>query len=223
MSNAAASTEIYQFRVVVRDTSPHPLRRLLVNSDTTLAEFYHTLQIAFGWTGSRPCRFLIRGKAHEINSPGGQDEVDQLRLADFHFLRKERFLYEYDVDSNGRSRWRHQVRFAPPRPVEPERLYPVCLGGVGSAPPENCGGPKGVAEFRALFTPDYILHRLAAILDAGVTETGIAELQHLRPWIPLHEFDRRTLNRKLKLEPTATNPGKGNPDENRNSHHHQVG
>ncbi|MGH9402232.1 MAG: IS1096 element passenger TnpR family protein [Terriglobia bacterium] len=73
MSNAAASTEIYQFRVVVRDTSPHLWRRLRVRSSTTLAGFHHTLQVAFGWSGSRPYRFLIRGKALGINSPGGQN------------------------------------------------------------------------------------------------------------------------------------------------------
>jgi len=86
MSDVAASTEMYQFRVVVRDTSPHLWRRMRVRSSTTLAEFHHTLQVAFGWSGSHPDRFFLRGKAHGTKSPGGQDGVDQLRLADFHFL-----------------------------------------------------------------------------------------------------------------------------------------
>lgn len=205
--DVTASSEIYQFRVVLRDTSPHVWRRIWVRRSIALGEFHHTLQVAYGWCGSRPYRFLIRGEAHRIDSAGDPGAVDQLRLADFHFLPKERFLYEYDVDSNGGPRWRHQIRFERALPSEPQRLYPVCIGGVGVAPPEDCGGPKGLAEFCTLFTPRYILHRLAAILDAGLTAKGIEELQHLRPWITLNECDRCTVNRKLKLE--LASPGQG--------------
>ena len=223
MSAATASIEIYQFRVVVRDTSPHLWRRLLVNSNTTLAKFHDILQVALGWSGCRPYRFLIRGRVHEINSPGGQNDVDQVRLADFHFLPKERFFYEYDFDSDGRPRWQHQARFERMLPAEAQRLYPVSIGGVGMAPPEHCGGPKGLAEFRALFTPNYILHRLAVILDEGLAEDGMAELRHLRPWITLNEFSRCTVNGKLKSKPASLGSGKDETYANRDSHHRQVG
>ena len=222
MNDVAASSEIYQFRIVLRDASPHVLRRIRVCRSISLGEFHHTLQVAFGWSGSRPSRFLIRGKAYGINSPSGRDDVDPLRLADFHFLPKERFLYEYEVDSHGRPRWRHQVRFERALPVEPRRLYPICMGGMGAEPPEKCGGQKGLAEFRTLFTPSYILNRLAAVLDAGRTEKGIEELQHLRPWITLNECDRRVINHKLNLELASLDPGKGETDENRDSHYHQI-
>lgn len=222
MNDATASSEIYQFRVVVRDTSPHLWRRLLVNRHTTLAGFHRIFQVAFGWSSTRPYRFLIRGTAHRSNSTSGHDDAEQLRLADFHFLPKERFLYEYDVDSNGRPRWQHQVRFERALPVEPRRLYPVCTGGVGAAAPEGCGGPKGLAEFRTLFTSRYILHRLAALIDDGLTEEGIEELQHLRPWVTLDEFDRHRVNNELKLELASLAPGKDERDENRDPHHDQI-
>jgi hypothetical protein len=93
---------------------------------------------------------------------------------------------------------------------------------VGATPPENCGGPKGLAEFRTLFTPHYILHRLAAVLDAGLTQKGIEELQHLRPWITLTECDRRTINHKLKAERASPGPGKDEKDENRGPHYHRI-
>lgn len=223
MNDVAAASEIYQYRVVLRDTSPHLWRRLRVNSNITVADFHRTLEVAMGWSGSRPYRFLLRGRIHGINSPGGQNDVNHLRLADFHFLPKERFLYEYDVGSNDRPRWQHQVRFERALPVEPQRLYPVCIGGVGAAPPENCGGPKGLAEFRALFRPSYILHRLAALLDGGLSEKGIEELHYLRPWITLNEFNRRAVNRKLKSKPAALGSGKDETHEDRDPHHHQIG
>ncbi|MGH9357440.1 MAG: IS1096 element passenger TnpR family protein [Terriglobia bacterium] len=65
-------------------------------------------------------------------------------------LPKERFLYGCDLDSNGRLRWQHQVRFERTLPVEPQRFYPVCIDGVGTAPPEDCGGaaPQPLARAR---------------------------------------------------------------------------
>jgi Plasmid pRiA4b ORF-3-like protein len=107
-------------------------------------------------------------------------------------------------------------------PLEAERFYPVCMGGVGAAPPEHCGGPNGLAEFRELFTPRYILHRLAGILDDGPTEQGIAELRHLRPWITLHQFDRRAVNRQLQPEPPSMGRRQGERDENPDPHYHPV-
>lgn len=184
MNNATASSEIYPFRVVVRDTSLHLWRRFLVNRHTALAGFHRIFQVAFGWSGTRPCRFLIRGTADRRNSTSGHDDAGQRRLADFHFLPKERFLYECDVDST--TDRAGSIRFASSAlPVEPRRLYPVCIGGVGAAPPEGCGGPMGLAEFRTLFTSPYILHCLAALIDDGLTEEGIEERQQLRLWITL--------------------------------------
>lgn len=66
-----------------------------------------------------------------MHSPERQDDVNQHHLAGFHFLPKERFLYEYDLDLNGWPRWQHQVRFQRTLPVEPQRIYPVYIGDAG--------------------------------------------------------------------------------------------
>ena len=44
-------SNIYQFRVVLLGISPMIWRRLLVRSDSTIADLHDTLQIAFGWSG----------------------------------------------------------------------------------------------------------------------------------------------------------------------------
>ena len=223
---AKRSIEIYQFHVVVRHTSPHIWRRLLVRSDITIADLHQTIRIALGWADSHPHRFLIRGKVYcgnPVDSGAVHQDPHPPRLADFLFLPKERFLYEYDYPPGSGPGWQHQVRFERTLPLEAGRFYPVCMGGVGTAPPEHCSGPDGLAEFRELFTPRYILHRLAGILDDGPTEQGIAELRHLRPWITLHQFDRRRVNRQLQpAEPASIGRGQGERNENPDPHYHPV-
>src|SRR6266481_816828 len=56
-----SSITIYQFRVVLCGVSPLVWRRLLVASDTTLAELHEILQSAFDWSGEHLHRFLIHG------------------------------------------------------------------------------------------------------------------------------------------------------------------
>ena len=40
---------IYHLRMVLRGISPLIWRRLLVRSDSTVAQLHHALQVAFGW------------------------------------------------------------------------------------------------------------------------------------------------------------------------------
>lgn len=64
------------------------------------------------------------------------ESAHHVRLADFHSRVGERFLYEYDFGDC----WEHQIRLERIRPLEPQRLYPVCIGGRRGVPPEDCGG-----------------------------------------------------------------------------------
>jgi hypothetical protein len=40
---------VYQLRVVLRGIGPLIWRRMLVRSDTTIADLHTTFQVAFGW------------------------------------------------------------------------------------------------------------------------------------------------------------------------------
>ena len=44
-----APRKVYQLKVVLRQCSPLIWRRLLVTSDTTIAQLHTILQIAMGW------------------------------------------------------------------------------------------------------------------------------------------------------------------------------
>jgi hypothetical protein len=49
---ADALGEAYRIHVWIRQISPMIWRRLLVGSDSSIADLHHTLQIAFGWSDS---------------------------------------------------------------------------------------------------------------------------------------------------------------------------
>jgi hypothetical protein len=60
--------QIYQLRAVLRGISPLIWRRLLVRSDSTVAQLHEVLQVAFGWDDDR---FEIRGREYAVYRDGG--------------------------------------------------------------------------------------------------------------------------------------------------------
>jgi hypothetical protein len=122
--------DIYQLRIVLRDISPLIWRRLLVRSDTTLAQLHHMIQILFDWSNEHLHRFHVFGQNF------GSDGADprQVRLNSFGFHQGERFRYVY----NFCARWQCDIRLESTLPLDPQQCYPVCTAGQRPAPPESC-------------------------------------------------------------------------------------
>jgi hypothetical protein len=196
MNQNTSPIEIFQFRVVLRETSPHIWRRLLVRSDSTLITFHQVIQTAFGWSGRRSFSFSIQGHRSQAASVGDPCGVT---LADFRFYLKERFSYE-EENAGAMSRpWRFQIRLEKMLPVDERGRYPRCISGSGGSIPEDCGGTIAFESFRDLFTPDYIVHRLAEMLDEGWKPEHLAELRELRLWMD-KSSGRRDINRRLQRQ-----------------------
>jgi hypothetical protein len=195
--------EVYLLHVWIRQISPMIGRRLLVRSDSTLAALHDTIQIAFGWTDSHLHRFRIHGRDYGVGRLGGpsfSSDARQVRLADFRFRLNERFLYEYDLHDS----WRHEVRVERRLTVEPKRTYPVCVGGQRAAPPEDCGGPWAFLPRRDAVPCDVREHleRLVESVEAGdldAVRDRLEVIESLRAWLTLDRFDRRAVNRRLRL------------------------
>src|SRR5947209_5850282 len=68
---SASFPAICRLHVVLRGVSPLVWRRLLVASDTSLAELHEVLQHAFGWSDDHLHRFLIHGTAYGVPRLGG--------------------------------------------------------------------------------------------------------------------------------------------------------
>ena len=159
-----APAAVYQLHVCLQAISPAIWRRLLVRSDTTIADLHSTIQIAFGWTDSHLHRFVIYGKDYGVAQIGGihfADDPTCVCLRDFRFRLNTRFRYEYDLGDC----WQHQIRLEQILPCDPARTYPVCIAGARAAPAEDCGGPSTFLALKQQYSPWFIADRLVMLLD----------------------------------------------------------
>ena len=194
--------EIYQFHVWIRQISPMIWRRLLVRSDSSVADLHYTLQIAFGWSDDHLNLFHIHGQDYGVYHDGGvsfSKNPNLVKLSDFQFRKNERFTYEYDFGDW----WEHTVRLEERLPLDKDKTYPRCIGGQRRAPPEDCGGPIAfmarrdeipILEYELLEDIEESLRRDDMVAIRARIE-GIGELQE---WLELDTFDRRAVNHQLK-------------------------
>ena len=167
MTSTTTPLSIYQLRIVLRGISPLIWRRVLVRSETTLAQLHAMLQILFAWSDEHLHSFHIHGR--EYGSSGASTHA--VRLHDLRFHRGERFRYVYDFGAY----WECDLRLEALLPLAPRRVYPVCIGGKREAPPEDCRGAWGYLE-------RLDQHRLYPPLEAmGVVAKAISTLLEADP------------------------------------------
>ena len=138
---------VYQLKVWLQGISPMVWRRLLVRSDSTIADLHYTIQIAMGWSDVHLNRFHIHGQDFGVYHDGGisfADNPEKVLLSAFGFRTRERFLYEYDFGDE----WLHEVRIEKRLPLDPKKTYPVCIDGKHAAPPEDFGGAQAYMQMR---------------------------------------------------------------------------
>jgi hypothetical protein len=193
----SAPVEVYQLHIWLREISPMIWRRLLVRSDSTIADLHYTLQIAFGWSDAHLHRFVIYGKDDGLAYIGGisfADDPTQVRLSDFLFRRNARFRYEYDFGDL----WQHEIRLECTLPLDPRKTYPVCVGGARATPPEDCGGAWVFMALQQQNSPWFIADRLIDLLSGDPQEIDPEEVYSFEPWLNLDHFDRRVINHRLR-------------------------
>jgi hypothetical protein len=137
---------IYQLRVVPCGVSPLVWRRLLVASNTSLAELHEILQLAFDWSDDHLHRFLIQGTAYGLPRLGGitfRENARRVPLSRFRLHGGEHFRYEYDFTAD----WQLNLRLERALPFDPDRFLPPCIGGSRAAPPEGCAGALDYGGF----------------------------------------------------------------------------
>src|SRR5215813_7919994 len=202
----------YQLRIVLRDVSPLIWRRLQVPSNIDLACLHRILQILFSWGGEHLHRFHIHGKDYGIAYAGGtgfDDDPHQVRLSDFHFHHRERFLYEYDFTA----RWELEIRLEDILPLDLKHPYPICIGGRRAGPPEHCTGTLAYLEQLGLHSSQPPIEDLSLLADAvgRFLESGDRKLigdidelrealEHVEAYLQFRpdDFDRRRVNRQLR-------------------------
>ena len=83
MTSEGKKVLAYQLRVWLREISPAIWRRLLVRSDSTIADLHYILQITMGWTDFHLHQFIIHGKSYGVSKTGGiwfTDDPKQVHL-----------------------------------------------------------------------------------------------------------------------------------------------
>ena len=183
--------EILQFRLSLEEVQPTVWRRVQVADDCSLARLHRIIQAVMGWQDYHLHEFTVSGQAY------GDPEVDEedrlvddrtVRLRNLALAIGNRIEYAYDFGDN----WQHVLELEDKIPPSAETIYPLCVGGERSAPPEDVGGTSGYEEFlEALFDPTHEEH------------------EHMKSWVgrPFHpsafsvdEANER-LRRKLRLGP----------------------
>lgn len=132
-----SALETYQLKIRLLGISPMIWRRVLVSSSITLRELHGILQVAMGWDGIHLFQFDIRAVDHgswELHAAS-----PDIPLSAFGFRRNDRLFYIYDMGDY----WKHEVRVEAIFYADPKKPYPVCTGGAGACPPEECGGSEG--------------------------------------------------------------------------------
>lgn len=84
----------------------------------------------------------------------GRDE-DAAMLAEVCPNASTKLTYQYDFGDA----WNHEIKVKRAGTPEPEVKYPICLGGEGACPPEDCGGIWGYySMLEAIADPDHEEH-----------------------------------------------------------------
>jgi len=158
-------------------------RRLLVGEDTTLVELHDIIQISIGWEGYHLWTFSINGReyGHAYGEGLTREDYDTT-LSDLGLRPRHRFLYIYDFGDF----WQHEVRLEKILEPEPNKSYPICIGGKRACPPEDCGGPWAYQE---------LLHLARSLFR----DCERQQAQQTLGWsFDPEVFDRRQVNASLK-------------------------
>ncbi|MCU0445811.1 MAG: plasmid pRiA4b ORF-3 family protein [Microscillaceae bacterium] len=143
-----ADAQLYQFKITLKD-APVPIwRRIHVSSTENFLNLHTYIQDAMGWYNYHMFTFeKDRGKyllvdSEESLADYGNDLAANINLYEVFTAEKDKMLYTYDMGDN----WEHEVVLEKILPLLPSTPHPVCIGGKGKCPPEDCGGVWGYAD-----------------------------------------------------------------------------
>jgi hypothetical protein len=144
---------VLQLKITLRGVSRPPVwRRVLVPAGLPLGGLHEVIVRAMGWDGAHLHTFSdgITEWGMADGDLGIEDE-DAIDAGMVLSVPGERMRYLYDFGDG----WEHDITLENvllPGEGAPgaEQALPACLAGKGACPPEDCGGPGGYAELKAV-------------------------------------------------------------------------
>ncbi len=149
---AKKTTLIFQFKIILLDSSPKIWRRIQLLETATFWDLHIAIQEAMGWQNYHLHQFelaqpntlgLLRVGMIELDeepSPEGGEATSWETLIAAYFTRPGiTSTYEYDFGDG----WEHEVLLDGIFIKEGNKKYPTCIAGERACPPEDCGGIWG--------------------------------------------------------------------------------
>ncbi|MCP5101966.1 MAG: plasmid pRiA4b ORF-3 family protein [bacterium] len=136
--------EVFQFQIALLNPERSVWRRFQVYGDIPFEHFHHIIRVVLGLQVNHPYEFNF--KKYSILTPGTEvspmDKAiymygDEVRLSEMLSRTGQKFKYIYDLADN----LVHDVLFEKRLPVDPLRIYPLCIGGEGACPRGVSGMP----------------------------------------------------------------------------------
>jgi hypothetical protein len=147
VASMKASETVYLLCVSMVGTGSEIWRTVLVPDDYTLAHLHVILQTTMNWLDYHLHEFEINDKTY--GRPDYDDQAEGLldervvTLGAVLAASRQPFSYAYDFGDG----WRLSLTVQEILRREPKTLYPQCVAGRRSAPPEDVGGISGYERF----------------------------------------------------------------------------
>jgi hypothetical protein len=142
---------VYQIKISLKDIRPEIWRRIQIDSNVSLYELHHIIQIAFNWWNYHLYQFVINDKLYKTRTRYGNPELlddpeaidDRSTLLSSILLNeKDTIIYEYDFGDS----WKHLIKLE--KIIQIGNIkHPKCVAGKLNTPPEDCGGVPGFYNF----------------------------------------------------------------------------
>lgn len=123
-------------------------RDVIVRASTFLHEVHAVIQASMGWEDRHLYEFRQGDRTYVMpDSERGPTcpNAQEVRLSDLGMTRGDLIDYTYDFGDG----WDHRIEVLSEQELSASQRYPECLGGDGTCPPEDCGGPPGFEELKA--------------------------------------------------------------------------
>jgi hypothetical protein len=142
------SSIVYQLKITLSGSKPPIWRRFLVDSEVKLSKLHTVIQEVMGWYDCHLHQYSQKGVYYVMSSedidfspfPEQQTLLEKkYKLSQVLVKPKDKIIYEYDFGDG----WDHTLVLEKILDRDPKTRTPVCLGGAGACPPEDCGGIHG--------------------------------------------------------------------------------
>ncbi|MDD2229993.1 MAG: plasmid pRiA4b ORF-3 family protein [Candidatus Cloacimonetes bacterium] len=137
--------QVYQFKITLIGSKPPIWRKIIVPGNYRFWDLHVAIQDAMGWGDCHLHQFNMHSTRTKRNVQIAHPEAEEQMkstgefIRDFFSLQNPAATYIYDFGDD----WRHKLTLEKVTPEKEDVVYPLCTGGKGACPPEDCGGLGG--------------------------------------------------------------------------------